>query len=198
MTPTPHRARTCDPRVERTRALVIAAAAELLMEDGPGAITHAAVASAANVSRTTVYNHWPTREDLLRATIDSIGHAKPDIDDLTGSLRVDLEILCRQLVNDLIDEQRAPMIANMMERALHDPAVVAVRNEFLEQFESVFGVVISKAIADGELRGDLDVSRAMAGLLGSFLFARFMAADGFDQRFADAVIDDFVRTNSPR
>ncbi len=90
------------------------------------------------------------------------------------------------------------MIANMMERALHDPAVVAVRNEFLEQFESVFGVVISKAIADGELRGDLDVSRAMAGLLGSFLFARFMAADGFDQRFADAVIDDFVRTNSPR
>jgi hypothetical protein len=58
--------------------------------------------------------------------------------------------------------------------------------------------VISKAIADGELRGDLDVSRAMAGLLGSFLFARFMAADGFDQRFADAVIDDFVRTNAPR
>jgi AcrR family transcriptional regulator len=197
-TTTPNPRRTCDPRVERTRALVIAAAAELLMEDGPGAITHAAVASAANVSRTTVYNHWPTREDLLRATIDSIGHAKPDIDDLTGSLRVDLEILCRQLVNDLIDEQRAPMIANMMERALHDPAVVAVRNEFLEQFESVFGVVISKAIADGELRGDLNVSRAMAGLLGSFLFARFMAADGFDQRFADAVIDDFVRTNSPR
>ena len=32
MTPTtPHPARTCDPRVERTRALVIAAAAELLL-----------------------------------------------------------------------------------------------------------------------------------------------------------------------
>ncbi len=59
-------------------------------------------------------------------------------------------------------------------------------------------VVISKAIADGELRRDLDVGRAMAGLLGSFLFARFMAADGFDQRFADAVIDDFVRINAPR
>ena len=149
------------------------------------------------MSRTTVYNHWPTREDLLRATIDSIGKATPDVDDLTGSLRVDLEILCQQLVSDLIDEQRAPMIANMMERALHDPAVVAVRNEFLEQFEGVFGVVISTAIAAGELRRDLDTGRAMAGLLGSFLFARFMAADGFDQRFADAVIDDFVRTNAP-
>jgi AcrR family transcriptional regulator len=195
---TQHEQRPGDPRVERTRALVIAAAAELLMDDGPGAITHANVASAANVSRTTVYNHWPTREDLLRATIDSIGKATPDVDDLTGSLRVDLEILCQHLVSDLIDEQRAPMIANMMERALHDPAVVAVRNEFLEQFEGVFGVVISTAIAAGELRRDLDTGRAMAGLLGSFLFARFMAADGFDQRFADAVIDDFIRTNAPR
>ena len=99
----------------------IAAAAELLMDDGPGAITHANVASAANVSRTTVYNHWPTREDLLRATIDSIGKATPDVDDLTGSLRVDLEILCQQLVSDLIDEQRAPMIANMMETGTPRP-----------------------------------------------------------------------------
>ncbi len=118
---TQHEQRPGDPRVERTRALVIAAAAELLMDDGPGAITHANVASAANVSRTTVYNHWPTREDLLRATIDSIGKATPDVDDLTGSLRVDLEILCQQLVSDLIDEQRAPMIANMMETGASRP-----------------------------------------------------------------------------
>ncbi len=57
------------------------------MADGPSAITHANVATAANVSRTTVYNHWPTREDLLRATIDSIGTVTPALDDLTGSLR---------------------------------------------------------------------------------------------------------------
>lgn len=199
MTPTTsHRARTCDPRVERTRALVIAAAAELLMEDGPGAITHAAVASAANVSRTTVYNHWPTREDLLRATIDSMDQSMPDAHDLTGVLRHDLGILCQHLVGDLLDDQRAPLIANMMERALHDDVVESVRNQFLAEFEAVFRLVLDKAIADGELRLDIDADRAMAGLLGSFLFARFMAADGFDQRFADAVIDDFVRTNAPR
>jgi AcrR family transcriptional regulator len=187
-----------DPRVERTRALVIAAAAELLMDDGPGAITHASVASAANVSRTTVYNHWPTREDLLRATIDSVGKVTPTVDDLTGALRVDLGILCQHLVGDLIDDQRAPLIANMMERSLHDPAVVAVRNQFLAEFEHVFRAVVDKAISDGELRGDLHVGRSLAGLLGSFLFARFMASDGFDQRYADAVLDDFIRVNAPR
>ena len=187
-----------DPRVERTRALVIAAAAELLVADGPGAVTHASVASAAKVSRTTVYNHWRTREDLLRATIDSIGKAPPAVADLTGSLRTDLGILCEHLICDLVDEQRAPMIANMMERSLHDPAVVAVRNQFLAEFEHVFRAIVAKAISDGELRCDLDVGRSLAGIFGSFLFARFMAGEVFDRCYADAVIDDFIRVNAPR
>jgi hypothetical protein len=89
------------------------------------------------------------------------------------------------------------MIANMMERSLHDPAVVAVRNQFLAEFEHVFRAVVDKAISDGELRGDLHVGRSLAGILGSFLFARFMASDGFDQQYADAVLDDFIRVNAP-
>lgn len=187
-----------DPRVERTRALVIAAAAELLMQDGPGAITHANVASAASVSRTTVYNHWPTREDLLRATIDSIDQSAPDIDDLTGTLRIDLGILCQRLVTDLIDDQRAPLIANMMERALHDEVVESVRNQFFAEYRGLFRVVLDKAMSDSELRRDLDADRAMAGLLGSLLFARFLSPDEFDQHYADAVIDDFITVNAPR
>ncbi len=187
-----------DPRVERTRSLVIAAAAALLMQDGPGAITHANVAAAANVSRTTVYNHWPTREDLLRATIDSIDQSAPHIDDLTGTLRIDLGILCQHLVTDLIDDQRAPLIANMMERALHDEVVESVRNQFFAEYRGLFHVVLDKARSDGELRRDLDVDRSMASLLGSLLFARFLSPAEFDQPYADAVIDDFVTINTPR
>ncbi len=187
-----------DPRVERTRAAVIEAARELLMADGPAAITHANVAVAANVSRTTVYNHWPTPEDLLRATIDSIGKVTPDVDDLTGSLRNDLAMLCAQLVTDLTDEQRAPMIANMMERALHDPTVASVRNEFLATFRVVFARVIDNAVAAGELRPDIDVEQSLAAILGSFLFIRFMSDVTFDDSWADAVLDDFVRVNAPR
>ena len=187
-----------DPRVERTRAAVIEAASELLMADGPSAITHANVATAANVSRTTVYNHWPTREDLLRATIDSIGKVTPALDDLTGSLRNDLAMLCAPLVADMTDEQRAPMIANMMERALHDPTVAAVRDEFLASFRLVFARVIDNAVAAGELRSDIDVDRSLAALMGSFLFVRFMSTVVFDDAVAQAILDDFVLVNAPR
>lgn len=190
--------RADDPRVERTRAAVIDAAAELLTTDGPSAVTHAGVAAAANVSRTTVYNHWPTREHLLRSTIESVGKTSPSLDDLTGSLRTDLGILCQQIVADLLDEQRAPMIANMMERALHDSTVVMVRNEFVAAFEQVFFHVIDTAVASGELRADIDARRSMASLFGSFLFSRFMLPDGFDRSMADVVLDEFVAVNAPR
>jgi AcrR family transcriptional regulator len=190
--------RTDDPRVERTRAAVIEAASDLLVADGPSAITHANVAAAANVSRTTVYTHWPTQADLLRDTIESLGKVPIRPDQLTGSLRPDLALLCEHIVNDLVDEQRAPMIVNMMERALHDPTVALVRDEFLGAFADVFRTVISRAVDAGELRADIDADRSMAALLGSFLFARFMSRDGFDRTYADAVLDDFVRINAPR
>ncbi len=190
--------RSDDPRVERTRAAVIEAASDLLVAEGPSAITHVNVAAAANVSRTTVYNHWPTREDLLRAAIDSVGRVTPDEHDLTGPIRADLDTLCEHLIDDLIDDQRAPMIANMMERALHDPTVVVVRNEFVTLFEQAFRVAFDRAIERGELRPDIDVHRSLASIVGSFLFARFMSTDGFDRAYADNVLDDFVSVNTPR
>ena len=190
--------RTDDPRVERTRTAVIEAASDLLVADGPSAITHANVAAAANVSRTTVYNHWPTQADLVRDTIHSLGKVPVSRDQLTGALRPDLGLLCAHIIDDLADEQRAPMIANMMEQALHDPIVASVRDEFLGAFATVFHIVIRTAVDAGELRADIDADRSMAALLGSFLFARFMSSDTFDRGYADAVLDEFVRTNAPR
>jgi AcrR family transcriptional regulator len=190
--------RTDDPRVERTRAAVIEAAADLLTTDGPSAVTHANVAAAANVSRTTVYNHWPSQADLLRDTIESLGKVMVGVDQLTGELRADLELLCGQMISDLGDEQRAPMIVNMMERAQHDPTVATVRDEFFRAFAEVFHTVIRSGVDSGALRADIDADRAMATLLGSFLFARFMSPEPFDAGFSDAVLDDFVSVNAPR
>lgn len=189
---------TTDPRVARTQAAVIDAAVELLTAEGPAALTHAAVAAAADVSRTTVYNHWPTREDLLRAAIDSIGVAVPALDELTGSLRDDLSILCRPMVRHLLDERRAAMVASMMERAMHDHAVVEIRDEYLAAFTAVFEHIIGAAVATGALRADLGVAESEASIFGSLLFLRFMSATGLTTAAADAVLDEFVRANSPR
>ena len=54
-----------DPRVQRTRSRALAVARELLAEVGPAGLTYAALAERANVTRQTLYRHWPTRAALL-------------------------------------------------------------------------------------------------------------------------------------
>lgn len=57
-----------DPRIHRTRVLVINAARELLNE-GNSSLTFAQVAERADVARQTLYKHWGTIENLMADTI---------------------------------------------------------------------------------------------------------------------------------
>lgn len=54
-----------NPRVQRTRNRVLAVARELLPQVGPAGLTYALLAERADVTRQTLYRHWPTRAALL-------------------------------------------------------------------------------------------------------------------------------------
>lgn len=187
-----------DPRIERTRAAVAAAAGELLLADGPDAITHSRVAAAADVSRTTVYKHWPERGDLLRSTLEAVGKKIPTSEQFSGDLRGDLRTLLSGLATDLNDDNRSRMMTMMLERAQHDPTVALVRDSMVCELHETIEQLLRTAIDNGELRRDIDTERAMAGLGGSLLFSSLLADRSIDDQLLDGVIDDFVTTNAPR
>src|SRR5271169_3507010 len=54
-----------NPRVQRTRNRILAAARELLAEAGPAGLTYSVLAERAGVTRQTLYRHWPARAGLL-------------------------------------------------------------------------------------------------------------------------------------
>jgi AcrR family transcriptional regulator len=54
-----------NPRVQRTRDHILAAARELLTTAGPAGLTYSLLAERAGVTRQTLYRHWPTRSGLL-------------------------------------------------------------------------------------------------------------------------------------
>src|SRR5712675_1512092 len=54
-----------NPRVQRTRDRILAAARELLTEAGPAGLTYSVLAERAGVTRQTLYRHWPARSALL-------------------------------------------------------------------------------------------------------------------------------------
>ncbi len=187
-----------DPRIERSRASVVQAAAQLLLDDGPDAITHARVADAAGVSRTTVYKHYPERSDLLFATAEAIGKNLPDPGTISGDLRIDLTTLLGHLATDLRDPVRTRVIAMTMERALHDDAVALVRDTFITEIREAFATIVSAGVDAGQLAASTDVDLALASLAGSLLFSRFLATIEIEEQLVSGIIENFIRTNAPR
>jgi AcrR family transcriptional regulator len=51
--------------VQRTRSHVLDIARDLLPRVGPGGLTYALLAEKADVTRQTLYRHWPSRTTLL-------------------------------------------------------------------------------------------------------------------------------------
>jgi AcrR family transcriptional regulator len=70
-------------RSRRTATALLRAARDLIEQDGFAALTMAAVAERARVSRRAVYLHFATRTELLAALYRNLG----ETDDLAGSLQ---------------------------------------------------------------------------------------------------------------
>ncbi|GLW07427.1 TetR family transcriptional regulator [Microtetraspora sp. NBRC 13810] len=72
-----------NPRVQRTRAHALAVARSLLPEVGPTGLTYTLLAERADITRQTLYRHWPTRAALLFDLIlegPDVGYPQPGTD----------------------------------------------------------------------------------------------------------------------
>ena len=68
--PAPRRTRRSDHA--RTRRRLLDAARRLMAERGPESLTVSSVAHAAELNRTTAYQHFRTRDELVRAVTDEL------------------------------------------------------------------------------------------------------------------------------
>jgi AcrR family transcriptional regulator len=68
--PAPRRARRSD--FQHTRERIVESARRLMGERGPESLTVSAVAHAAGINRTTAYQHFRTRDELVRAVTEEL------------------------------------------------------------------------------------------------------------------------------
>lgn len=192
-----------DPRPARSRARLLEAAAALLRSGGPSAVTIDAVTRAANVARATLYRHFPSGNDLLAATFNSLIPAAP-MPPEQGPLRDRLmAVLLAQA--DVIAEAPAILTATAwlalgsdlqeLPEPRHNDAESAMstlRARIAQQYAAPFDVIFDSPEAVAEL-GNVDRSRAIALLIGPVALGRLSTLPDFDYReTVQAAVDGFL------
>jgi AcrR family transcriptional regulator len=132
---------------EQTRRLIGEAAQRLFAERGFDAVTVAEVARAADVSEKTVYNYFPTKEDLFydqmevfeTALLEAVRVRQPGESVLSAFRRFVLE-----RSRGLADEERADVIAKAARLIAGSPALQAREREIVARSTQVLADLIAE------------------------------------------------------
>jgi AcrR family transcriptional regulator len=178
------------PRSERAREAILAAAADLLLARGLGAVSMDAVAEQAGVSKATIYRWWPTKETLA---LDALYHewsaARPAARE-TGSLRGDLLSLLRPWVRLVGKRPYGRVIAALVAEAQADPVFAEqYRERFVEPRRAQARPMLERAIERGELPAATDVELALDLLYGPLYHRLLHAHAPLDEHFLDELVD---------
>jgi AcrR family transcriptional regulator len=178
------------PRSEKAREATLAAAAELLLARGLGAVSMDAIAERAGVSKATIYRWWPTKETLA---LDALHHewaaARPRPRE-TGSLRGDLLSLLRPWVRLIGKRPYGPVIAALIAEAQTDPAFAEqYRERFVEPRRAQARPILGRAIERGELPATTDVELALDLLYGPLYHRLLHGHAPLDDRFLRDLVD---------
>lgn len=176
-----------DPRVARSRAAVLAATLELLVERGITATTIEAVADRSGVAKTTIYRQWNGQPSLVLDAIATTFRAPTDPD--TGTLRADLLDLVGGLADALSTGQASRLMPALIDAAERDPAFTALhRREALGRHHPAL-TAVTRAIGRGELAPDVDPTDVLDMVAGPLFYRRFMSGGTVDRAFARRVVD---------
>jgi AcrR family transcriptional regulator len=179
-----------DPRVARTRAAVLTAAREVLVDEGWEGVTVTRVAECSGYARTTLYRHWPQRLDLLRDLIRaeaSVAHSTP-----SGDLRADLVAELEAFRSAMTTAGLGRAMVAIGQHAREDPEVAELNRALRTEGARVLDGIIGDAVEAGLLRRDDGNGAAVAVLVGPVLFRYLFEPDGLSSAFVDDVVDRFI------
>lgn len=179
-----------DPRIERTRSVVLGAAVDVVAERGFGGATIDAIAQRSGVARSTIYRHWPDRMDLLlEAVSDRVGSVEASV---TGDLREDLIGLVVHLGELLGSEPIGSVAAALILESRRDPALDEVRRRFIGQRRAAAARVIGEGIERAQFDPGTDPDTLADDLASPVFFRSLALHESIDRDWAAAHVDRWL------
>lgn len=178
---------TPDPRAVRSREAILAAASELLRQEGPAGVTHQRVAARAEVGRATVYRHWPRPETLLTDAMASV--RLPFFLDPVSPVRPWLKRQLRVLADELALPEVLAVTAALVQGAVWDSAITARRDKLAATVSRQLRAALAIAEEAGELRPAVDLHDASALLVGPVLYRSVLEPGSVSDALIDCLLD---------
>jgi AcrR family transcriptional regulator len=161
-----------DPRVARTRATVLSAGIDLLAERGYLGFSIDALVARTGVAKTTIYRHWPRRDDLLVAVIGELDGDAPLPD--SGSARADLLTFFGGRVQAAQTRQWQRCMPALVAAAASDPGLARIIAALTARYLGQVTALLARGRDRGELRPGLDLELVASALVGTFAFRRLL------------------------
>lgn len=162
---------------DRKREAIVQAAIAEFRENGFAGTSMDRVAAAADVSKRTVYNHFPSKDELFEAILAQMwerSHAQAEISYDAGSpLRPQLLAVLEQKMQMLDDASFIDLSRVAMAELMHTPERARALVDRLSEKEEGLPQWLRAAQQDGRLRAGVDAQYAahqLHGLVKSFAF----------------------------
>lgn len=170
------------------RGRVVAAAAELLFEQGLPAVTFDKVAALAGSSKTTLYKWWPSAGALAaEAYFNRVEHTLEFPD--TGDIEADLRTQLRAFVHLLAEEGAGTVIAELIGASQTDPALRAAFSAAYSRPRRDLAIAALQRARDrGQLRGGFSLDVIVDQLWGACYHRLVIPDEPLTAEFADELV----------
>lgn len=180
-----------DPRVERSRQVILEATLDELARSGYGALTIEAVARRAGVSKATVYRHWDGKLELISDALTKLKQLvqpPPDTDDHRARIVGVLEALAEMLASSRFAECMPALVS----AAQHDSSLRQFHlTSCAERRRFTIGL-LDAAKQAGHLEPTADTAQLAELIVAPIFFRRLMSPEPFPatevERLVDAVL----------
>jgi TetR/AcrR family transcriptional regulator, regulator of autoinduction and epiphytic fitness len=182
------RLRILDPRIERSRQVILRAALDELGEVGYGAFTIESVATRAGVGKSTIYRHWSEKLALIADAFETL-HEQGTPDLGSGSPRKILERIVRHVAEVVASSTFSTCIPALIDGAERDPELRKFHNHFQMEARRPLIAVIEEGVAAGAFPPHIDPELAALALLGVIFYRRLMSSEPFDPACAGELVN---------
>jgi len=178
-------------RSERVADAVKQATINLLVADGPTALTLEAVAAKAGVNRTTLYRRWGDKTRLVTwALLETVAEEVPYVD--KGSLAADLMVVLSGVNKFLGTTVAKAVMQIMIQDTQTSTDVNGAISEFWDSRFNRMKEVIDRAITRGEHPANLDQDYLVDQLFGPVYLRHITGRGAVSRSYLKTLISDVL------